>query len=429
MKKIRNIIMLISIIVFITVIVLCTLLINKNKQDINNSIINTSTNTEEKNNLKQTDNIQKMYSVEKIINYALDGAYDEIIDEENNQDTVANRFIDKFNISNGEYYIQKLYTINPNSKYSICFASGDIVYNKSEEAEQEDITKQTAMFTIVEDIESKEYAIEEYGENYKDIFNYESNLTDLTYEMSKIQNFEPSSESVFYEIYEDDTSDIDLVKWLYSKYKLYSLHFYEDAYNMIDNEYKQKRFNDDINNYVEYLKEYNPIIENNELSQYAKNEMNGYTLYTLVDNRDYSYFVKVPNDSVECKFLLDTYTITYDGYNEKYQNMSDSQKAAANMQKFINMLNTKDYSHAYEVLDNTFKNNNFSTLEEFKNYIKRNLYEKNEVINSEVRLYDNYYEGKIYIMNGDDNYSASKVLNIVMQLKEGTDFVMSFNIE
>ena len=49
-----------------------------------------------------------------------------------------------------------------------------------------------------------------------------------------------------------------------------------------------------------------------------------------------------------------------------------------NINKYIEMINNKDYTAAYSVLDETFKNNYFGTVNNLEQYInKRREYHKN----------------------------------------------------
>ena len=108
-----------------------------------------------------------------------------------------------------------------------------------------------------------------------------------------------------------------------------------------------------------------------------------------------------------------------------YNEMSDTNKAASNMLKFINMINTKDYKHAYELLDNTFRQNNFNNIDSFEKYVKDNFYNINYNDDSyDINTQNDYYTCMCKIKNSNEENAQEKTLNIVMQLKEGTDFVM-----
>lgn len=430
MRQFKNLVVIVSILIVIIIIILGVLISINNKKDVKNTTNIDNTQTQ----ILQSLDIKEAINIESIINNMIIssfGIYDDGEDEYNSEEIVnSNEFLSSFNIDNGEFSINNINVIDINSRYRVCFASGDIIYSKYDEYENEEIAKQTAIFTVIENKETEEYSVEIYGKNYQNIFNYNNNITEITYESEKLQEFEPATELNSLLEDQEELTDKEVVMWLYEKYKKYSLHFAEDTYNMLDEAYKQKRFYNSFEEFREYLEEYNSAIEIAELSKYSKNEMDGYTLYTLVDTINNSYFVKIPNDSIECKYLLDNYTIPYEGFIEKYNNMSDEEKVSANIQTFINMIKTNDYKHAYGVLNDTFKSNNFNSLNDFKKFIKDNLFANITVSDLEINKADNYYEGKITLVNtGDTDIVETKTLTIIMQLKEGTDFVMSFSLE
>ena len=116
---------------------------------------------------------------------------------------------------------------------------------------------------------------------------------------------------------------------------------------------------------------------------------------------------------------------------EEYKKSSIDQKIQANVYIFLQMINTKDYSHAYELLDETFRNNNFDTLDKFKEYVNANFFDYNLNTTSNVDINN---EGSTYIYetkirSGAGSAAETKNLTVIMQLKEGTDFVMSFSLE
>ena len=93
------------------------------------------------------------------------------------------------------------------------------------------------------------------------------------------------------------------------------------------------------------------------------------------------------------------------------------------------MINAKDYKAAYSVLNDEFKNNYFKTEKDFENYMKQKVFLYNDV--EYVKYQDeisSIYKYDVTIKNRLDN-SQEFDFSIIMQLKEGTDFVMSFSIE
>ena len=93
------------------------------------------------------------------------------------------------------------------------------------------------------------------------------------------------------------------------------------------------------------------------------------------------------------------------------------------------MVNTKDYYAIYNVLDATFRANNFSTVENLKQYMKNNLYEINslEITDFDDETYS-YYVFYCTITNMQNN-KESKNFTFIINQSEGTEFTMSFSIQ
>ena len=98
-----------------------------------------------------------------------------------------------------------------------------------------------------------------------------------------------------------------------------------------------------------------------------------------------------------------------------------------NIDRWNSMLKVRDYTNAYNLLDETFRKNNFDTVEKFENYMRENFPSHYEL------TYSNYSEEngiKIQeVVFKDMDSDEQKSLNIIMKLEEGTDFVMSFSIK
>ena len=210
-------------------------------------------------------------------------------------------------------------------------------------------------------------------------------------------------------------------------YKYNAINHIEDAYNLLDKEYKEKRFGN-IQEYEKYLNSRQEIMENMQLNKYQINKYDTYEQYICLDQyENYYIFNKLPNMSYTV--ILDTYTIDLPQFTEKYNDSNDGEKAGLNIEKFIESINQKDFEYAYNVLDDSFKiNNNMSSLNDFENYVKNNFFERNKVGHISAERDNNYiiYKAKIIDKSLD---KESKMLNVIMQLKEDTDFVMSFSFE
>ena len=125
--------------------------------------------------------------------------------------------------------------------------------------------------------------------------------------------------------------------------------------------------------------------------------------------------------------MLDTYTVPVSDFKEKYDKLDDNKKVAMNIEKVVQALNLKDNQYIYSKLDDTFKMNNFPTVNDFENYININYPSTYDI------EYSNYSEENgIYMQDiilKDKNSNTQKENSIIMQLKDNYEFIMSFNVE
>ena len=210
-------------------------------------------------------------------------------------------------------------------------------------------------------------------------------------------------------------------------YKRLALAYPEIVYNRyLDEEYKIKKFGS-IEEYKKYVNNNKDSIKSINIEKYYSEEQREYTQYIAVDKNNKHYIFNVANTN-DYKILLDTYTIDIPQFIENYNNANNNGKVGYNVQKIIDAINDGDYSYVYSKLDSTFKQNNFNSVEIFKQYIKNNLYNKNAV---EQEL-DSSNQGEIYIYNINiknlENENEHKKMTIIMKLGEGTDFTMSFSM-
>ena len=112
---------------------------------------------------------------------------------------------------------------------------------------------------------------------------------------------------------------------------------------------------------------------------------------------------------MEFTIKLDSYTIDIPEFIEKYDGGNDQTKVAMNIEKVIQALNNKDYNYIYGKLDETFKRNNFETINKFEEYMKNNFFEKNQI-----------YSG-VYSKKGDIYTYELKVKEIDEEIDEIID--------
>lgn len=196
----------------------------------------------------------------------------------------------------------------------------------------------------------------------------------------------------------------------------------QKSYELLDTQYKQNKFKN-INEYIQYVQ--NNKLQENAIKSYNVYTYDDYNQYVCIDNQN-RYYIFNEKGIMNFTVILDTYTIDLPEFTEKYTKASDEEKVLLNIQKCFTAINDKDNRYVYNKLDNTFKANNFKTLADFEKYINANFFEKNKISASNARKQSEVYLYDIKISNIDGTSSITKTF--VMQLKENTDFVMSFGV-
>lgn len=222
-------------------------------------------------------------------------------------------------------------------------------------------------------------------------------------------------------IYEVFTEDKILLEY-FNYYKELAVNKPEEAFLLLDEEYKNKRFYDSEEKYIEYLNNIN--LKNTYLDKYMCDVYDDYKDYVCIDSNGIYYIFK-ETAPMEFDLKLDTYTIESEKFITEYERASDEEKVMMNIDKWISMIENKDYENSYNLLDKTFRSNNFNIIEEFKKYIKENMSNNYSLEFKE----QNYLGEGIYtqvIKLSNDNEEITKT--VIIKLEEDRKFVLSFDV-
>lgn len=227
---------------------------------------------------------------------------------------------------------------------------------------------------------------------------------------------------------EQDINDDFIVRSYFMDYITNLKYYGKDMYQQLDQEYREKRFGS-IEEFENYINSISKNIDRFSLTSYKidKNDDNT-TKYTCMDKYG-NYYVFNAKAVMDYTIELDTYTIKSDEEINDYIQKSDKEKVTENVKQFIQMLNSKDYNHLYDLLDQTFRNNNFDNVGKFKDYINNNLFEYNKGESGEISEDEKYYKVELTLSDPTLSNKENKNMTIIMKLEEGTDFVMSFSIK
>lgn len=199
------------------------------------------------------------------------------------------------------------------------------------------------------------------------------------------------------------------------------------AYNYLDKEYREARFGS-LNNFKQYVEKNKEEIKRIIPSEYLVNYEKDYTEYVIKDQ--YGNFYIFDEKSVsDYTVKLDTYTLEQEKFNTEYNKATNKQKVLMNLDKFFQMLNANDYRSAYALLDDNYKATYFPTEEVFENVVKQYMYPhantKYMNFSDEISGVFTYY---VELTNKANTNDKTIGINVVMQLREGTDFRLSFTI-
>ncbi len=265
------------------------------------------------------------------------------------------------------------------------------------------------------DFNNSTFSIEPVQENI--------NIENIELDVNKLESIEENENNKFSYIQVNDETISS--KYL-DYYKKMLLSNVTEAYERLDEDYKKNKF-ESIELFEDYIKNNRDEILSASLNQYQVNEFDDYTQYICIDQNNNYYIFKETNFQ-EYTVILDTYTINLPQFIDKYNSSTNAEKVLLNIQKVFEAINDGDYNYVYNKLDSTFKQNNFPTLDSFETYIKQNFYQNNSIGYSNYQTSGDLHIYEISITNSDDENSKVITKNFIMQLKDGTDFVMSFNV-
>lgn len=220
----------------------------------------------------------------------------------------------------------------------------------------------------------------------------------------------------------------DIAKEYLLLYKRIMLAQPERIYNdYFLEEYKSNRFGN-IDNFKEYEKNNKDEISKIQIKKYDINNYKDYMEIVCMDQYQNLYIF---NENIPMQFTikLDTYTIMTDEFKDKYDSVNNQQKVAMNIEKWIQMLNSRDYNNAYNVLDEEFRKNNWKTEGEFEEYIKNKMPLHYSIKYTTYSNDKSVYVQTIELTDVTGEVKEEIVLNIIMVLEDKYDFIMSFSID
>lgn len=441
MKNLKKIIIIVGIIILIITIIIFVILFNRKKMD--KGILDDTFDSEEERFLI-TETTQRVsiksdyYMVQNCIDVFYK-YYQRLCNNINmgeteytkELDTIIFQLLDKdyvkdFNVNSanlieklGKYEdliidIDRIYVQQVSDNTSIYFIYGNLINKKSSEIQDLAVAVKTDLVNRTFSILPFEYLKE------KNFLNIKEN------EKIKTDKFDKIERNSYNQIDFRSMSDERYLAHLFNQYQVKEKYKPEEAWDLLNEEYRNKRFKN-INNYIAYIKSKPNTLDVN-IKKYKKTEYPNYTQYICMDEYDNMYIFR-ETAFMKYTVLLDFYTLDLEEITNKYNDSSDQQKIVINIQKIVAAINSRDYDYIYSKLSDEFKNNYYKTIEDFANYM-------NSIFSGNFSVIFNDFnnEGNICIYNislqGIKRSDKTTInMQIIMKLIENDDFIMSFNIK
>ncbi len=266
------------------------------------------------------------------------------------------------------------------------------------------------------DVTNSTFSIEPLGNNY-------NNIDEID-----IQNNNERIDQNTDNKYSDQKINNEYVaRYYFTTYKQIILTRPDLIYDYLQEDYKLKRF-ETLENFERYVESNREEIAGLQIQKYLVNNYEDYTEFVCMDQYQNLYIFDETNP-MEFTLKLDSYTVISDNFKETYDSSNEQQKVVMNIDKWIQMLNTRDYTNAYNVLDETFRNNNWASEEEFEQYMRELLPLHYDVEYTTYSSENSTYVQTINLTDITGGTDETITLNIIMQLKDNYEFVMSFSVQ
>ena len=440
-KKVSKLIIILTIIgMAILSLIIVIILIQKNKEDkqiqeeisgwADESIDYNNVTTEETYSYEIINCIQTYLDTLNTNNSAYfrigeNNNYEKVVDEQKIKQNICDLLSEKY-ITENNITLDNVYTYTGQINERLLFVPIKMKVLFGENADKylaygflidENYYKKKDIYIYVnKDTKNKTFSIELINKEYSDM------------NQIKIKNENKSIQENNNNVYNIPLINASYIAQNYfNTYKRIMLADTKLAYEYLNEEYKNKRFGDH-EEFEKYVNENREELRNTGITKYQVNNEGIYSGYICLDSKD-NYYIFKEKGLGQFEVILDTYTIDSDKFLKEYNNGNESKKVQLNIDKFIQMINAKDYKNSYALLYDAFKNNYFQTEEAYKQYIKNNLFEYNTVTYDKFSNEGDTYIYELTVSDKTENSTDTKKLTIIMKLKEETNFVMSFSIE
>lgn len=419
MEYLKKIILIVIIIIIIVTIVLIVINELDKKEKLEN-FENTFT-MEIANTINYVDNRNEFYAVKSCITKYL--LYVSQQDNEIVYSMLDINYINAYNITKQNaisnidefmepvFYMDKLYVIQDTAELYTYFAYGKVVDKQNSKTSNLNLivrlNKENDLFSIIP---------------YKYV--EDNNLNIQIGNMIELPTNEIKN-NIYNKFSFKNITEEDMIVYYLNEIKDTMLYDIERSYNKLDNNYKQNKFVS-IDEYRSYLSKNLTNIYSSKVQKYDVKKYKDYTQYICIDQNERYYIINETHIG-EYSVILDTFTVDLPEYTEKYNKAKPGEKVALCIDKFIKNINAENYTLAYSMLSQDFKNNYFKTLSSFENYAKQNFLGKDQIEFIELKNEAEVYIYKVTLSSKNNENKLEKSFNV--KLGEGTNFEISFNMQ
>lgn len=401
-KTVILVFMIIVTIIIIAVSAVLLIFINIQKQTINNN----------KNELISflTEKVRKVENRDQFFN--INNHIKKYMDYKKQNNTQAIQAISNKEVINiDNFQTREMYLLNKITNYTV------YVYGMTKQANAQND------YYMVVNLDYTNYTFSINASSKEEFENAKNNMVKAQYKEDIVIQRNEYNDIVLGET----ANDFQVLKEYFEDYKYKVLNEPEEAFGMLDATYKKVKFNDNLEQFKTYITNNSNTLQDANIVKHGVTKESGVTKYTFTDNFGNYYELK-ETGIYEYTIALDNYTVQSNEQIQKYNRLTDEQKALSNMDKVMKLIDEKDYQTIYGYLNQDFKNTNFPTIERFTTYMQENFFENNIVGKIGVKQ-----EGNVFVLNVPYKESLSTAAEdfektFMMKLTEGMNFELSFNV-
>ena len=219
-----------------------------------------------------------------------------------------------------------------------------------------------------------------------------------------------------------NTNDSDIVKELYSRFKFDLTKDINKLYNIIDEKYRNKRF-ESFEDFRRFVQERYEELTNDEIERFASNQYSNFIEYVGISKtKNYIFIFK---DLMNYTILLDNYTVGTPYYLKIYNSSLPHIEAKYCIDRVVTAINDKNYKFVYEKYD-ILKRQSLGSYNNFVKYLQNIFYDKTEYTVGDYEIIGENvcYEYTVILDNKEEKQDLKRQIKIRIILKDNADFIM-----